>query len=234
MKENLENFSGDKFFVSIIPYFSTEIERDLISTEIKRETSLIKEPVESAIINHLLTEKFRGMALNNDHGKILCIGVICERFSGKVFARKLLGLDKMRKRLLQDESCYLSEFWRLLEDFDPFKDRIIGHDIFDFNLLLLQKRSIINRIRIRPNLQLSNYQSQAIYDTLREWEIRGRGRAELCEIAKALGLFTSGTAKFEESKTHEYLQAGRHREIADNCFRQVILVRQVYHHMVVN
>lgn len=189
-----------------------------------------KKPFDENTLDSLVEENFRSMALNGNHGRVLCLGLIAER-GGKVTARRLLGYNKPVKKLLQDEFSILSEFWRLMEDFDPARDIIVGHNIFDFDLLFLYKRSIIKRVRPTLDLSFARYRSQPVYDTMREWEKWGRERIGLGRLAESLGLQSSKTADLDGSKVYDYLCAGRHREIAEYCFRDVVVTRQIYYRM---
>lgn len=220
----------NRYFVDIESCPPDETERELIRVRIRREMEEKNKTVDESTLNCNTEEGFRAMALNGDCGRVLCIGLIAE-CGGRVTAQKLFGYDKPTKNLLRDEGLMLSEFWQILNDFNPDRDIIVGHNIFDFDLLFLYKRSIINRVRPTLDLSFARYRAQPVYDTMREWEKWGRKSIGLGRLADALGLESSKTAGIDGSKVYDYLRAGRHHEIAEYCFRDVVLTRQIYYRM---
>ena len=92
-----------------------------------------------------------------------------------------------------DEARTLRAFWKLLKSFNKKRDLIIGHNIFDFDLLSLYKRSIIQRGRPSAELSFARYCSQPIFDTMHEWEKWRwqRRHISLDKSARILGLETS-------------------------------------------
>lgn len=207
-----------------------ETERERIRDEITRDMKKEKKEVDDEALNSLVEEAFRATALNADHGRVLCIGLIAER-GGEITARRVFGYDKAAKKLTQNEEQMLSEFWQMLRDFNPGRDLIIGHNVFDFDLLFLYKRSIIMRVKPTVDLCFARYRSRPVYDTMREWEKWGRKSIGLGKLAGALGLQTSKTAEIDGSKVYDHLLAGNDREIAEYCYRDVVLTRQIFYRM---
>jgi len=178
-----------------------------------------------------LQDAHRKTALNGDFGRLLCIGNSDER-PGKPVTEGLIGWDNRRTHLHADEALMLSEFWRMMEGFDPRRDTIVGHNIFDFDLRFIIKRSIINRVRPTAALSFAKYRSQPIFDTMCEWECWSYGnRISLDKLAFALSLPSSKSDDVNGSRVFDLYLAGRHEEIRDYCLRDVRLTSDIYKRM---
>ena len=177
-------------------------------------------------------EEFRSLALNGDWGRVLTIGVILEK-DGQELHRGLLGRERQTMMFHVDEARTLRAFWKLLKGFNTKRDLIVGHNVLEFDLLFLYKRSIIQRVKPSVNLCFARYRSQPIFDTMHEWEKWkwSRKYASLDELARVLGLETSKQG-IDGSQVYDKFCAGCHDEIARYCMRDVELVRQVYYRMV--
>src|SRR5438874_858826 len=78
-------------------------------------------------------------ALNGDFGRILCIGYASDdRFGSLRYG--VLGWDAEREQFICNERQILTEFWEMLRGFRPAVDRIVGHNLFDFDLKFIYKR----------------------------------------------------------------------------------------------
>lgn len=230
MTEDYAANTGDNITVDIETITADEAERERIRDEITRDTEAKGKAIDAAVLDCMVEEKFRATALNGDCGRVLCIGVIADH-AGKITGRHLFGYDKPTKKLVQNEEETLSAFWQRLENFNPHRDRIIGHNIFDFDLLFLYKRSIIMRVRPTVDLCFARYRSKPVFDTMREWEKWGRKSIGLGQLAGALGLQTSKTSEIDGSKVYDHLLAGRDSEIAEYCYRDVVLTREIFYRM---
>jgi hypothetical protein len=191
----------------------------------ERETSGHEE------ISQCSEEEFRRLALDGDYGRVLTVGVIVER-DQKVIHQGLLGRERQTLTFHLDEVRTLRAFWKLMREFNPRCDFIIGHNVF-FDLLFLYKRSIIQRVRPSVELSFARYRSQPIYDTMQMWNRWDyRKYITLDKLAKILGLESSKQQGIDGSKVYDHFCAGCHTEIADYCMRDVRLVRQIYHRMI--
>jgi hypothetical protein len=167
-------------------------------------------------------------ALSGDYGRILCIGYSDERLDG---TRKMgfFGWDKESESLHADERRTLQQFWEMMRGFNPQRDRLVGHNIFDFDLRFIIKRSIINRIRRTVDLSFARYRRQPVFDTMCEWDCWNlSSKISLEKLAQALSLPTSKTDEVNGSRVYELYQEGKHREIRDYCLKDVRLTRQIY------
>jgi hypothetical protein len=175
--------------------------------------------------------EYRNLALSGDWGRVLTIGLIVER-DGREIHRGLLGRERQTMMFHLDEARTLRAFWKLLRNFNPRRDLVVGHNIFDFDLLFLYKRSVVHRVRPTIDLSFARYRSQPIFDTMYEWDRWrwGRGRASLDALARVLGL-ESSKREMDGSRVYDEFCAGRHNEIACYCMRDVELVRQIYYRL---
>lgn len=177
---------------------------------------------EQPIEDHLKT------ALNGDYGQILCIGFIDEKPNG-LFESGVLGWDEEREKFTGDEKGILTQFWERMQDFNPGRDRIVGHNIFDFDLRFIFKRSVVHYVRPKFDLSFARYRNQPIYDTMMEWERWGFGpKAGLDRLANVLNLPSSKEQGIDGARVYELFQAGEHRLIHDYCLRDVALTRRIY------
>lgn len=230
MNRDYATNTGVKFTLDIETTVADETERERIRDEITRDMKKKKKEIDAEALDSLVEEAFRATALDGNQGHLLCIGSIAER-GGQITAKRLFGYDKSTKKLVRNEEQMLSEFWHMLKDFNPTRDLIIGHNVFDFDLLFLYKRSIVLQVRPTIDLCFARYRSKPVYDTMREWEKWGRKSIGLGKLAGALGLQTSKTAEIDGSKVYNHLLAGNDREIAEYCYRDVVLTREIFHRM---
>ena len=173
-------------------------------------------------------EEFRRLALDGDFGRILTIGVIVEQ-NDQVTHRGLFGRERQTMMFHLDEARTLRGFWKLLKGFNISRDLIIGHNIFDFDLPFLYKRSIIQRIRPAVELPFTRYRSQPVFDTMHQWnKWSPRKFVSLDRLAKVLGLESSKGQGIDGRLIYDRFSEGCHQEIADYCMRDVELVRQIY------
>ncbi len=176
--------------------------------------------------NHLKT------ALNGDFGRLLCIGFIDEFPRGEI-ERGVIGWDARQGAFHCDERIILTEFWRRMKTFRPNIDRIVGHNIYDFDLKFILKRSVIHGVRPTVDLSFARYRNQPIYDTMCEWERWSfSSRVSLDTLARALSLESSKQDGVSGSQIFNLYQSGEHRKIHDYCLKDVELTRAIYKRMV--
>lgn len=177
-------------------------------------------------------EEFRRLALDGDFGRVLTVGLIVEH-DGEVRHRGLLGRERQTMMFHLDEARTLRGFWKLLRGFNIRRDLVVGHNLFDFDLPFLYKRSVIGRVRPSVELSFVRYRSQPIFDTMHQWnKWSPRKYVSLDRLAKILGIESSKGRGIDGSRVYDKFCAGRHGEIADYCMRDVELVRAIYYRMV--
>src|SRR5205085_12263183 len=136
-------------------------------------------------------EQFRRLALHAEYGRVLCVGMIVEQ-DGEVVYRGVLGRERQTLRFHLDEARTLRGFWNQLRGFDERRDLVVGHNIYEFDLPFLYKRSVILRVQPSVRLSFARYRSRPIFDTMKEWEMWAwRPSIKLEELAEVLQLGTS-------------------------------------------
>jgi hypothetical protein len=70
-----------------------------------------------------------------------------------------------------------------MKTFRPNIDRIVSHNIYDFDLKFILKRPVVHGVRPTVDLSFARYRNQPIFDTMYEWEwwsygSKGRGILE--------------------------------------------------------
>ena len=223
---------GLRVYVDIETLPPGEEVREQLAAELMRHCAENNRSAATAgVAPERVEEEFRKLALSGEMGRVLAVGVIVER-DREILHRGVIGRDRATRLFHLDERRTLSGFWRLLDDFDTNRDLIIGHNIFDFDLSFLYKRSIIHRVRPPVRLSFARYRSRPVYDTMCEWnQWSFKGRVSLDRLAKALGLESSKGQGIDGSRVYDYFCAGCHEEIAAYCMRDVELVRAIYRRM---
>lgn len=221
---------GKRIFFDIETVPPEESVRERILAEVEAEMHNGKStPPQAGQVEKVADERFRALALCGEEGRVLVVGMIVER-GGETVKRCLIGCNSSRRFHL-DEARTLRRFWAELGDFDCRTDLVIGHNIFDFDLLFLYKRSVIHGVRPTVNFPFARYRSQPVFDTMREWECWGRGRVGLGRLAEALRLESSKNGGVNGANVYDNFIAGRHEEITAYCGRDVELTRAVYYRM---
>ena len=156
---------------------------------------------------------WRRTSLSGNYGQILCLA----------YAKN----DEATQVLTGTETEILNAFWPLALGIDRF----VGHNVLDFDLPFVMKRSIVHRIKPSRPISFARYRSEPVYDTMREWDNWSSGPAtSLDRLAKIFGYETSKQG-IDGSQVYDFWKAGRTQEIYDYCARDVDLTRQIYYRM---
>jgi hypothetical protein len=188
---------------------------------------------EQSDTNICTDEQFRLLALHAEYGRVLAIGVIVEQ-DWQVVHCGLLGRERPSGRLHLDEHRTLRAFWKLLQDFKVGRDLVVGHNVMDFDLPFLYKRSRINRIHPSILLSFARYRSAPIYDTMREWA-HWNPQAPLIaleQLAEILGIGLRKAEGMDGDQVYDEFLAGSHDRVAAYCLRDVEIARAIYYRMV--
>lgn len=177
-------------------------------------------------------EQFRLLSLYAEYGRVLTIGVIVEECD-RVLHRGVFGRDRSSGRFHLNEARTLRGFWNLLKDFNVGRDLIIGHNVLDFDLPFIYKRSRINRMRPTVFFNFARYRSAPVYDTMREWAHWNPQAVHisLAHLAEILQVGIGKTEGMDGAHVYDELLAGRHELIAEYCLRDVELTRAIYYRM---
>lgn len=166
-----------------------------------------------------LKQKIESTGLDGSFGQVFCIG----------WAREDEG----------PTTCYGMDERKVLEDFakslrinpnEAFNTTIVGHNVSAFDLRFLTQRYIVNGIRppmvIARAAQAKPWESEKVYDTMVQWSGVG-GRVSLDKLCLALSI-PSPKGELDGSKVWQWVQDGKHDEIARYCERDVEAARQVH------
>lgn len=176
-------------------------------------------------------------ALSATTGRILSLAL----HVGLVPGMKIAGLDPGQSEHVfgigsdgqeEDESRALTGFLDLLKDFDPDTDEIVGHNILGFDLPFIFQRCLVNGIRVRPFVDLSEFHVRGVFDTMHHWWMGSKRLISLDDIAWALGIESSKTAEAEGSKVFDMYHADKLAEIREYNLNDVRVTRKVYERMV--
>ena len=164
-----------------------------------------------------IEEEYLNTSFNGGFGRILCIGYIRETPTGI-----------KREVIKGDEADILREFWKVARDADLF----IGHNILDFDLKFIFKRSVVHKIKPAREISFARYRSSPVYDTMQEWrkwDTREK-MISLDKLAKVLGL-PSSKGVLDGSKVYPFYKQGRLEEIYRYCMEDVELTREIYNRL---
>lgn len=197
-----------KLFFDIETIPSAEEHKDIHVEIIKKLSSKKDKTVE---------EIYKETSFEGTFGRICCIGIIKEGAEGIIQKEVFSGTEKE----------ILTKFWKAAVGVHRF----IGHNIWNFDLPFIYKRSIINGVKPRNDISFARYRNIPIYDTLQEWELWGYQKAQkLDTLSKVFGLSTSKD-EMDGSMVWDFFQKGKIEEIKKYCMKDVVLTRQVYYKM---
>jgi predicted PolB exonuclease-like 3'-5' exonuclease len=163
-------------------------------------------------------ELYTNMSFDGAFGRICCVGYIKERDGTIIDQDVLAGTEKEM----------LQKFWDIARDVHQF----VGHNIYEFDLPFIYKRSMINGVRPRYDISFARYRNVPIYDTMREWDLWGDPRkAVSLDLLASVFDLKSSKDEMNGSLVWPYFQEGRIEEIKRYCMKDVVLSRQVYYKM---
>lgn len=218
-----------KIFLDIETLPPNEDVHEDIFRQIQQAQIEKKKPVSNDEITQLADEQFRDLALHAERGRLLTIGILFEE-NGRIVHHGLLGRDPKTGNFHLNEKQTLKAFWHLVKSFNPNCDLFIGHNILDFDLPFLFKRSVIHCVKPSINISFRRYQKQPIFDTMWEWSC-WRHRISLDELATSLNIESPKQGDINGSKIYDYFLGGRHSDIALYCMKDVESTREVYYRL---
>lgn len=219
------------FESKILPYILTKSELNDFQKKFDDADNLTESCKSKEKYIH---KAYRSLSLKAEYGRVLCIGVILEK-DGKEWRKGVFGYDIESEILHTDEEKILRGFWQMMRnDFDVRRDLIIGHNVMDFDLPFIYKRSRILGIKPTVKLSFARYRSFPIYDTMREWALWNlrEKSVSLVHLAELLGIEISKTEGIDGSRVYDEFLKGSHSLIAKYCLQDVNVTRAVYRQMV--
>src|SRR5262245_65172612 len=220
---------GKRIFLDIETLPPVESFRENLTREIYAEQGTDKLGPSEAEVDVEVERRFRDLALRGEWGRLLCIGLVIEE-GGVVGHCGVLGRDRETRRFHLDEARTLKSFWRLVAGFCNGQDMFIGHNLLDFDMLFIYKRSCIHGVRPSVNLSFKRFQSHPIFDTMWEWT-KWHQRISLHELAQALGIPSPKEFGVNGLGIYDLYQQGRHEEIAQYCMQDVKCAREVFYRL---
>jgi hypothetical protein len=176
-------------------------------------------------------------SLSATSGRVLSIALHVGPIPGLEFpdlgpdmSEHVFGIDKYGYE--QDEKQALQEFVNFMKDFDVDCDELVGHNIIGFDLPFIFQRCLAHSIKVRPFVNLSDYNVRGVFDTMHRWWLGARRHVSLDDIAWTLGIESSKTADVEGSKVFDLYQAGKLDLIREYNLNDVRVTRKVYERMV--
>lgn len=218
-----------RIFLDIETLPPVEAFREKLALEIYAEQGTGELGPGESEIDVEVEKRFRDLALRGEWGRLLCVGVVIEE-EGVVKHCGVLGRERETRRFHLDEARTLRSFWRLVTGFREGQDLFIGHNLLDFDLPFLYKRSCIHGVRPSMNLSFRRFQSYPIFDTMWEW-MKWRQRISLHELTQALGIPSPKESGVDGLGIYDLYQQGRHEEIAQYCMQDVKCAREVFYRL---
>lgn len=218
-----------RIFLDIETLPPVESVREKLARELFHKQELGEFAVNEAEAEGEAETRFRDLALRGEWGRLLCIGLLIEE-NGAIKHCGVLGRDRETRQFHLDEARTLRAFWKLVEGFREGRDLFIGHNLFDFDLLFLYKRSCIHQVKPSVNLSFRRYQPRPILDTMWEWT-KWHHRISLHDLAQALGIQSSKEFGVNGQSVYELYQQGQHEEIARYCLRDVKCTHEAFYRM---
>lgn len=176
-------------------------------------------------------------ALNATSGRVLSIALHAGPIPGLEFpglgpeeSEHVFGIDKDGWE--EDEKIALQKFVNFMKDFDPDCDELVGHNIIGFDLPFIFQRCLVHSIKVRPFVNLGEYNVRGVFDTMHRWWLGAKRHVSLDDVAWALGIESSKTAEVEGSKVFDLYQAGKLDLIREYNLNDVRVTRKVYERMV--
>lgn len=158
---------------------------------------------------------FRASALSGNFGRIFCIGYAID--------------DEPARIIGGNEVKILDEWWKVAAGAAKF----IGHNVINFDIPFLYKRSIINKCSPSQLLPIKNFETVTIYDTDKQWNRwLYQSSIKLHHLAIALGLPSSKEDGIDGSQVYDFYLKGKFKEIYEYCKRDVELTRKIYKRMI--
>lgn len=175
-------------------------------------------------------EQFRRLALHGECGRLLTISLIVEH-DGQIIHRGLLGRERPSSRFHLDEGRTLRAFWRLVRDFNPARDLFVGHNVMQFDLPFLYKRSLINRVQPSVEVSMARYRRQPVFDTMQVWSgWDSRYYLSLSDLGGILGVGSKAEG-MDGRVVYDCICRGEHDRVARYALQDVELVRAIYYRM---
>ena len=157
---------------------------------------------------------YRASSISGDFGRIFCIGYAID--------------DQPTEIIKGQEQEILKNWWEVAKSAHVF----IGHNIIDFDIPFLYKRSIIQKIKPSQFLPVKKFSTENIFDTAKEWS-RWDNYSQTSLHHLAIGLqLPSSKDQMDGSQVYDYYLKKRFEDIYTYCKKDVELTRKIYKRML--
>lgn len=169
-----------------------------------------------------LADKINATGLDGSFGQVFCIGWAFDS-------------DHPTVSYGMNERTVLEQFGQNLRvaASEQYTTTVVGHNVSAFDLRFLQQRYIVNGIRpplvIARAAQAKPWEQEKVFDTMVQWAGVG-GRISLDKLCLALSL-PSPKGELDGSKVWQFVQDGKHDEVARYCERDVETTRAIHRRM---
>ena len=246
----LDHYREHQMVAPVLPRaFTLDIEtlslpdfRERVGAQLERTMRLGNMRVEQLqrYLEDIAAEEERCYALGSlsaTSGRVLSIALHVGPIPGLDFvgleqhsSEFVFGIDEAGVE--QPEKKTLSDFLALMNNFDGESDELIGHNIIGFDLPFIFQRCIVNGLKVRPFINLADFNVRGVFDTMHRWWLGARRTVSLDDLAWALGIESSKTSEVEGSKVFDLYQAGKLNLIREYNLNDVRVTRQIYERMV--
>lgn len=181
--------------------------KKLVAIESERKKTRNKEIADDDEALH------RSSTFSGDFGQIFCIGYAVDNEPAQIISGS--------------EPEILKKWWETAKDAHVF----VGHNIIDFDIPYLYKRSIIHKVKPTQFLPVKRFSTENIFDTAKEWSRWDNfSQTSLHNLAMAFDLPTSKD-EMDGSMVYDYYLQKRYEDIYKYCKKDVELTRQAYKRM---
>lgn len=169
-----------------------------------------------------LADKIHSTGLDGSFGHVFCIGWAMDD-------------ENITTVYGEDERYVLNEFASQLhvKPSDWYSTTVVGHNVASFDLRFLLQRFIVHGIRpplvIGRAAQAKPWESDKVFDTMVQWAGVGN-RISLERLCLALSIPTP-KSDLDGSMVWQYVQDGKHDEVARYCERDVEATRHAHRRM---
>lgn len=162
-----------------------------------------------------LAKAIHATALDGSYGRICCIG----------YAFDDEPVQVVGEHLQMGEHTTLEDF---AADLHGKKiDCVVGHNIIDFDMRFLKKRSIIKGVKLNLPFDSKPWGNE-IFDTMKKWD--EQKRISMDKLARVLGI--DGKGNIDGSMVWDMYLRFECQDIADYCADDVRMVREIYKRMI--
>jgi hypothetical protein len=166
------------------------------------------------------------LGLNGYSAHIICIGAKIDDSPAVTF----------HSESFEDERKIIIEYFDYIsKNCGAYAHTWIGHNISGFDFKILRQRCMVHQIKwpVMFEKPFNDKWSEAVYDTMTRWTGDQREYISLDKLCLAFGI-ESPKSEMSGEDVYKYWQAGRIKEIAEYCKKDVEATYAVYRNMTMS